>query len=158
MTRIRKVVVRCLSAALGTCVMAMTGLAVLQVVLRYVFASSLIWVEEVSVIIMLWMTWLGVSVLWLTQSHIAVDFLSGRLSQRINRVLAVIFNGIAIIIAGAILWVSRETLSTMVGMELDTLAIDLSIKYYPVPVGAVGLGLAALLDLCDKLCKQEVGA
>ena len=158
MTRIRKVVVRCLSAALGTCVMAMTGLAVLQVVLRYVFASSLIWVEEVSVIIMLWMTWLGVSVLWLTQSHIAVDFLSGRLSQRINRVLAVIFNGIAIIIAGAILWVSRETLSTMVGMELDTLAIDLSIKYYPVSVGAVGLGLAALLDLCDKLCKQEVGA
>jgi len=138
--------------------MAMTGLAVLQVVLRYVFASSLIWVEEVSVIIMLWMTWLGVSVLWLTQSHIAVDFLTGRLSQRINRVLAVIFNGIAIIIAGAILWVSRETLSTMVGMELDTLAIDLSIKYYPVPVGAVGLGLAALLDLCDKLCKQEVEA
>lgn len=158
MTRIRNVVVRCLSAALGTCVMAMTGLAVLQVVLRYVFASSLIWVEEVSVIIMLWMTWLGVSVLWLTQSHIAVDFLTSRLSQRINRVLAVIFNGIAIIIAGAILWASRETLSTMVGMELDTLAIDLSIKYYPVPVGAVGLGLAALLDLCDKLRKQEVGA
>jgi len=34
----------------------------------------------------------------------------------------------------------------------------LSIKYYPVPVGAIGLGLAALLDLCDKLRKQEVGA
>jgi TRAP-type C4-dicarboxylate transport system permease small subunit len=158
MTRIRNVVVRCLSAALGTCVMAMTGLAVLQVVLRYVFASSLIWVEEVSVIIMLWMTWLGVTVLWLTQSHIAVDFLTGRLSQRTNRALVVIFDGIAIIIAGAILWASRETLSTMVGMELDTLAIDLSIKYYPVPVGAVGLGLAALLDLYDKLRKQEVAA
>ena len=158
MTRIRSVVVRCLSAALGTCVMAMTGLAVLQVVLRYVFASSLIWVEEVSVIIMLWMTWLGVTVLWLTQSHIAVDFLTGRLSQRTNRALVVIFDGIAIIIAGALLWASRETLSTMVGMELDTLAIDLSIKYYPVPVGAIGLGLAALLDLCDKLRKPEVAA
>jgi TRAP-type C4-dicarboxylate transport system permease small subunit len=43
----------------------------------------------------------------------------------------------------------------MVGMELDTLAFDLSIKYYPVPVGAVGLGLAAFLDLCDKLRKKE---
>lgn len=156
MTRFRNIVVRCLSAALGTCVMAMTGLAVLQVVLRYVFASSLIWVEEVSVIIMLWMTWLGVSVLWLTQSHIAVDFLTSSLSQRTNRALVVIFNGIAIIIAGALLWASRETLNTMVGMELDTLAIDLSIKYYPVPVGAVGLGLAAFLDLCDKLRKPEV--
>ena len=156
MTQIRNLMVRYLSATLGTCVMAMTGLAVLQVVLRYVFASSLIWVEEVSVIIMLWMTWLGVTVLWLTQSHIAVDFLTGRLSQRINWVLGVIFNGIAIIIAGAILWASRETLSTMVGMELDTLAIDLSIKYYPIPVGAVGLGLAALLDLCERLRKHEV--
>jgi TRAP-type C4-dicarboxylate transport system permease small subunit len=158
MTRFRNIVVRYLSAALGTCVIAMTGLAVLQVVLRYVFAASLIWVEEVSVIIMLWMTWLGVTVLWLTQSHIAVDFLTSRLSQRTNRALVMIFNGIAIIIAGAILWASRETLSTMVGMELDTLAIDLSIKYYPVPIGAVGLGLAAFLDLCDKLRKQEVEA
>jgi TRAP-type C4-dicarboxylate transport system permease small subunit len=138
--------------------MAMTGLAILQVVLRYVFTASLIWVEEVSVIIMLWMTWLGVTVLWLTQSHIAVDFLTSRLSQHTNRVLVLIFNGIAIIIAGALLLASRETLSTMVGMELDTLAIDLSIKYYPVTVGAVGLALAAFIDLCDKLRKPEVEA
>ena len=158
MTQFRNVVVRILSAALGTCVIAMTGLAVLQVVLRYVFASSLIWVEEVSVIIMLWMTWLGVTVLWLTQSHIAVDFLTSRFSQSTNRALAVIFDGIAIIIAVAFLYASRETLSTMVGMELDTLAIDLSIKYYPVPVGAAGMGLAALLDLCALLGKQEVAA
>ena len=158
MTGFRNIVVRCLTAALGTCVIAMTGLAVLQVILRYVFAASLIWVEEVSVIIMLWMTWLGVTVLWLTRSHIAVDFLTGRLSQRTNRALVVIFNGIAIIVAGGLLWASRETLSTMVGMELDTLAIDLSIKYYPVPVGAVGLALAAFLDLCDKLRKPEVEA
>jgi TRAP-type C4-dicarboxylate transport system permease small subunit len=158
MTRFWNIVVRWLSATLGTCVIAMTGLAILQVVLRYVFSASLIWVEEVSVIIMLWMTWLGVTVLWLTQSHIAVDFLTGRLSQRSNRVLAVIFDGMAIIIAGALLWVSRETLSTMVGMELDTLAIDLSIKYYPIPVGAIGLGIAAFLDLCCKLRNQEAAA
>ena len=98
------------------------------------------------------------TVLWLTQSHIAVDFLTSHLSQRTNRTLVVIIDGIAIIIAGALLWASRETLSTMVGMELDTLAIDLRIKYYPVPVGAVGLGLAAFLDLCDKLPKLEVEA
>ena len=151
----RNIVIRCLSAALGACVMAMTGLAILQVALRYGFSASLVWIEEISVIIMLWMTWLGVAVLWLTQSHIAVDLLISRLSQYANRVLAVVFDGIAIIIAVALLWASRETLSTMVGMELDTLAFDLSIKYYPVPVGAVGLGLAAFLDLCDKLRKKE---
>jgi TRAP-type C4-dicarboxylate transport system permease small subunit len=151
----RNIVIRGLSAALGACVVAMTGLAILQVALRYVFAASLVWVEEISVVIMLWMTWLGVAVLWLTQSHIAVDLLISRLSQHTKRALAVVFDGIAIIIAGALLWASRETLSTMVGMELDTLAFDLSIKYYPVPVGAVGLGLAAFLDLCDKLRKKE---
>jgi TRAP-type C4-dicarboxylate transport system permease small subunit len=152
----RNIVIRGLSAALGACVVAMTGLAILQVALRYVFAASLVWVEEISVVIMLWMTWLGVAVLWLTQSHIAVDLLISRLSQHTKRALAVVFDGIAIIIAGALLWASRETLSTMVGMELDTLAFDLSIKYYPVPVGAVGLGLAAFLDLCDNLRKKEV--
>jgi TRAP-type transport system small permease protein len=156
MTQIRNILIRYLSAFLGVCVMAMTGLAILQVILRYVFAASFIWVEEVSVIMMLWMTWLGATVLWLTQGHIAVDFLTGRCSRHTNKILTVIFDGLAILIAVALIWASRETLATMVGMELDTLAIDLRIKYYPVFVGAIGLGVAACLDLCDQLLKPEI--
>lgn len=156
MTRFQKVIIRLLTAALGLCVMTMAGLAVLQVVLRYVFSSTLIWVEEVSVILMLWMTWLGVTVLWLTHKHIAVDFLTARLPRGTNRTLTVIFDGIALILAGTLLWASRATLSTMVGMELDTLAVDSAVKYYPIPVGAVGIGVAAILDLWAQLRNQEV--
>ena len=156
MTQIRNILIRYLGAFLGACVVTMTGLAILQVILRYVFAASFIWVEEVSVIMMLWMTWLGATVLWLTQSHIAVDFLTGRCSRHANKILTVMFDGLAILIAAALVWASRETLVTMVGMELDTLTIDLRIKYYPVFVGAIGLGLAACLDLCSQFRKSEV--
>lgn len=156
-SRFRSVLVRSLSAVLGICVAAMVGLAILQVILRYVFASSLIWVEEISVMFMLWMTWLGITVLWLKHSHITVDLLTSLLPQRVNIILALIIDGIAVFTACMVLWASRETLSTMSGMELDTLPIDLKIKYFPVPVGAAGLGLAALLDFWAWFREEKVG-
>lgn len=140
------ILIRFLSGTLGLCVLTMAGLAVLQVILRYVFASALMWVEEVSVMIMLWMTWLGASLLWLTRGHIAVDLLTTQFSRHIRKALASVTDIIGIVLSGTLLVASLETLTTLAGMELDTLPIELSIKYYPIPVGAIFLGLAAALD------------
>ncbi|MBU1696099.1 MAG: TRAP transporter small permease [Proteobacteria bacterium] len=140
---------------LGLCVISMTGLAVLQVVLRYIFNSSLIWIEELSVMLMLWITWLGTILLWLTQSHIQVDMLTKQFSISIQKTLASIIDVLVIVAGCALLFVSLGTLSTLTGLELDTMTIDLSVKYYPVPVGAVGLGLAALLNLWHRHLNKD---
>jgi TRAP-type C4-dicarboxylate transport system permease small subunit len=155
--RFRTILIQLLSNSLGLCVMSMGGLAVLQVALRYIFSSPLIWVEEISVMIMLWMTWLGISLLWVSQSHIVVDIFTSHFSHRLQRALASLIDVIAVIAAVSLLIVSRETLKAMAGMELDSLAVDVAIKYYPIPVGAVGLGLAALLDLWSWYQAKEAG-
>jgi TRAP-type C4-dicarboxylate transport system permease small subunit len=113
------------------------------------------WVEEISVMIMLWMTWLGISLLWLTKSHIVVDLLTNQLPQFIQRILAYSIDILVVITAGTIFIVSLETLSTMAGLEFDSLAIDLTIKYYPVPGGAIGLLLAALISLWSRFDGKE---
>lgn len=151
----RQIFIRLLGVTLGLCVMGLAGLAVLQVLLRYVFASPLMWVEEVSVMIMLWMTWLGISLLWLTKSHIVVDLLTNQLSPPMQKALAALVDILAVIAAGTLFVVSQETLRTLAGLELDSLVIDLAIKYYPVPAGAVGLMLAALLNLWSRIGGKE---
>ncbi|NIS67659.1 MAG: TRAP transporter small permease subunit [Proteobacteria bacterium] len=151
----RRILVRLLVVALGLCVTVLAGLAVLQVVLRYVFASPLMWVEEVSVMIMLWMTWLGISLLWLTKSHIVVDLLTNQLSQHVQKALASLIDILAVISGGTLFVLSQETLRTLAGLELDSLALDLAIKYYPVPTGALVLVLAAVINLWSRQSGQE---
>jgi C4-dicarboxylate transporter DctQ subunit len=67
---------------------AMTLLTFTQVVLRYVFDSGLIWALEATVYLFGWLVLVGMSVGVRTNSHIAVDFLSGRLPARGLRMLA----------------------------------------------------------------------
>lgn len=151
----RRMLVRLLGVALGLCVTGLGGLAVLQVLLRYVFASPLMWVEEVSVMIMLWMTWLGISFLWLTKSHIVVDLLTNQLSLSMQKALGSLVDILALSAAGILFVVSQETLRTLAGLELDSLALDLAIKYYPLPAGAVLLVLVAVLNLWSRNSGQE---
>ena len=153
--RLRSIYAGFLGFSLGLCATTMAGLAVLQVILRYVFASSLMWVEEASVIIMLWMTWLGGSLLWLTKSHIVVDLLTNQFSPRIQKTIASLIDVLVIILTGTLFVVSQETLRTLDGLELDSLPIDLTIKYYPVPFGALGLVVAAILNLWSRHSRRE---
>ena len=149
-TFFNQVFVQFLRCSLGLCVAALAGLAALQVILRYIIAASLMWVEEVSVIIMLWLTWLGISLLWMTKSHIVVDLLTSRLPRQIQKTMASIIDIVVCIAAFTLFIISRETLQTSTGMELDTLAVDLTIKYYPIPIGAIGLIVAAMLNLWNR--------
>jgi TRAP-type C4-dicarboxylate transport system permease small subunit len=116
------------------------------------------WVEEISVMIMLWITWLGASLLWITRSHIVVDLLTSQFSKQVQRILVSLIDILTVIAAVTLLIVSIVTLRSLAGLELDSLAIDLSIKYYPVPIGAIGIGLAALLDLWRVCQSKETGS
>jgi TRAP-type C4-dicarboxylate transport system permease small subunit len=153
--RLRGIYAKLLGSTIGLCAMTMAGLAVLQVVLRYIFASSLMWVEEVSVIIMLWMTWLGGSLLWLTRGHIVVDLLTNQFSPRMQKTIASLIDILVIILTGTLFVISQETLRTLAGLELDSLPIYLTIKYYPVPFGALGLVMAAILNLWSRHSRRE---
>ena len=139
-----------LQVTIGLCVAVLVGLALFQVVLRYVFASSLIWVEEVSVMIMIWMAWLGVSLLWLQGSHICLDIVLTKLSASAKHSFAYFMDILIMIAAATLFVVSLETVRAFVGLELSALSIDLSIKYYPVTVGSVCLIFAALLNIWNR--------
>jgi C4-dicarboxylate transporter DctQ subunit len=68
----------------------MTVLTVVQVVLRYVFSTGLVWSLEATTYAFAWLVLIGMSYGVRTGSHIAVDLVTSRLGPRGARVFAVV--------------------------------------------------------------------
>jgi C4-dicarboxylate transporter DctQ subunit len=66
----------------------MTVLTVVQVVLRYVFATGLVWSLEATTYAFAWLVLIGMSYGVRTGAHIAVDLVTSRLGPRSARAFA----------------------------------------------------------------------
>ena len=69
------------SIAIGILMLAMTALAFLQVLSRYVLKTSYPWLEEVVKFMMFWMTYLGVPLLIYKGGNINIDFIPGLIKK-----------------------------------------------------------------------------
>ena len=74
-----------------------------QVVMRYVFNSSLVWSEELARYLYIWMGWLGISIVERNKTHIAVDVLVSKLNGTPQIILKVF---ISIVCIGTCLYLS----------------------------------------------------
>lgn len=61
-----------------------------QVILRYVFSRPLFWAEEVSLQFLVFSTLIGMSLLLKSRRMIAVDILTARLSESVNRKILIL--------------------------------------------------------------------
>lgn len=134
-----------LRIACGAVLGVIVSLAFLQVVLRYAFSSSIVWVEEISVLLLLLLCWLGAAQLWLTRRHVFVDLLgrSGLAKRLIDRAIDILGLGAGLALA----YFSLRTLQSFSGIEMGSLELDASLRYYPIAAGALGIAVAALLNL-----------
>ena len=136
-----------LANAVAAGLVGLVLLTALQVVLRYFFAASLSWVEEVSVLLMSWTTWAGAAVLWLRRGHIAVDIVPRALSPAHLRRFEQVLDIVALVGGLALARVSVDTSAMFGGVEVGGLGLDGSVKYYAVIAGGLGLAAAAALNL-----------
>ncbi len=155
---VRNYLTRGLTPLIGASLLVMLLLAFTQVVLRYAFAASLLWVEEVSVMLLSWMAWLGAIQLWLDRGHLLVDLLPKERAAGLRNAIAIGVNALAIVGGIALAIVSMETLTAFGGIEMGSLEIDASIKYYPVVAGGIGLAAAGGIELWRLLSRADNGA
>lgn len=142
--------------AIGLLVAVLVVLAATQVVLRYGFGASLLWIEEVSVILLIWLAWIGVTYLWLTGAHIAVDLVPSMVNETARRRLAYLADALALAGGTVLFLTSLKTVSIFSGMDLGSLEINAAIKYYPVTAGSAGLAIAAALNIWSRANADEI--
>lgn len=78
----------------------MLGLAVLKIVLRYVFNISLLWSDMMLQHLTLWLCFLGAAVATCERRHISIDVLNRILPSKITRQTNLFVDCVALVVVG----------------------------------------------------------
>lgn len=143
--RVQRAFVRANEAVIVAMGAAMVVLVIGNVFCRYVLNFSLVWAEEVSQYLMVWITFLGAGLALRQGRHVAVELLQERLPDGARRGLrwGVLLAALAFLVATAVLgcmfaWFARD-------METPVLNISMAIPYCAVPLGAALLAIHLVL-------------
>jgi len=124
MRALRKAVLLLIRWLLVVMLLAMTAVLLAQIVCRYFFQMPLVWSEEMALVLMLWITFLGAALLLESREHISIDFLvhlmpdaPRRLIERLAALLMLAFN--SGLTYGAYLVVQATASSITPGMKIS---------------------------------------
>lgn len=133
----------------------MVALVVANVFCRYVLNFSLVWAEEVSQYLMVWVAFLGAGLALRQGRHVAVEMLQDCLPDGARRGLrwgllaAMLAFLLATTVLGAMFaWFARD-------METPVLNIPMAIPYAAVPVGAALLAIHLVLIARDYVAGRH---
>lgn len=116
---------------------AMLALVFANVVARYVLGVSIIWAEEVSQYLMVWVAWLGAGLAMREGRHVAVEMLQDALPGLPRRALRIAI-GAAILAFLVLLTVLGFRFSAFAWRnETPVLNIPMGIPYLAIPLGAM---------------------
>lgn len=142
------------SAALVSYIMVTQAL---EVVLRSIGRPT-IWVYDLNLAAVVGVVFLGIAGAEKAREHIAVDFITARLSERTNRILYAANAAFALLLLGLVSWfgISIVAESIRQGRTMGGLfPIPTAIPEAALPFGAILLALQTVADLYRKLWLRE---
>ncbi|MDR3353523.1 MAG: TRAP transporter small permease [Synergistaceae bacterium] len=130
----------------------------LQVVMRYIFSSSLSWSEELGRYLFIWLTWLSTGYAVRKKRHLRIEVLPDYLSERgkliLDMLAMLIWCGFTIFLINKSFQVT--SLVWRRGQITAALEIPTAFTYAAVPVGALVM-LLRLIDEIWSLAKKLTG-
>jgi C4-dicarboxylate transporter DctQ subunit len=122
---------------------AMTLLTFVQVVLRYVFGSGLLWALETTTYLFGWLVLIGISYGVRKRAHIGIDSLVQAMPPAVRRYIGLFVVAAALFYAGLMFyggWVYLERLHIL-GVDAEDIPIQRWILALCLPIGFALLGL-----------------
>lgn len=102
---------RAVSAIAGGFMGAVVVLVLVGVVARYVVQTSLPWAEEVSRLLLVWLTFMGAAAATFKMSNIRVDTIYGRFPEGRTRIaLEVLAISLTVLALAILIWASKDLL------------------------------------------------
>ena len=113
---------------------AMAVMVFANVALRFLTDHSILWVEEVSRYLMIWLTFLGAGIVLRYGGHIGIDTLQDRLPQHAVYIRAVIFV-LLLGFFGVMVWLGIRYASLTWAQTTPVLEIPVGAVYLAMPIG-----------------------
>ena len=115
----------------------MATLVFMNVVSRYIFNHSIIWAEEVSQYLMVWVAFLGAGLALRQGRHVAIEILQDRLPSTARRMTRHLVALLLIVFMGVLIVLGFQFARFAWDQETPVLNIPLGIPYMAVPIGAL---------------------
>lgn len=115
---------------------AMVALVFANVVCRYIFSFSIIWAEELSQYLMVWIAFLGAGLAMREGRHVAVEMLQDALPQPLGRIARVIVLLAILAFLATLVVLGVMFVSFAWEQETPVMNIPTGIPYLAVPIGA----------------------
>lgn len=125
---------------------AMVGLVIVAVVMRYVFGAPLIYSYDLSTLLFAWMVFLGLAVAERARAHLAVDVIDMALPGRWRATLFAVRQVAMAALSLFIAYIGWQLFSRA-GMIMPSLRVSIGWLYAALPIGFALLALFQLLGL-----------
>ncbi len=133
---------------------AMALMVFANVVLRFLTDQSILWVEEVSRYLMIWLTFLGAGLVFRYGGHIGIDALQDRLPRYAAAIRTVIFVFL-LGFFGFMVWIGFRYAALTWGQTTPVMLIPVGVVYLAMPVGFALLILHLLLMARPYVAKRQ---
>lgn len=121
----------------GLALFATTLILFINVVLRYVFNASTTWAEELIRFIMVWIAFIGGSVLVRKNSHVAIDFFLNFISASWKKRVNIFVNSMCFIFSALMCWLGWELVRFVLERHqtAPALGVPMYVPYLALPLG-----------------------
>jgi len=133
---------------------AMALMVFANVALRFLTDESILWVEEVSRYLMIWLTFLGAGLVLRYGGHIGIDTLQDSFPRQAPAIRCVIF----VLLLGFfafMVWIGTRYATLTWGQTTPVLQIPVGIVYLAMPVGFTLLIVHLFLMLRPWIARRE---
>lgn len=144
-----------LQSLIALMLFGLVGINVLQVFTRYFFDIIILWIEDVSILALSWMTACGIPWLWLEKNHIFMDVIDIVVPAKIVRFLKDIIELAGIAGGMALIRIGARTIEVNSGYIYSTLRYDEAIRYYPLVFTGVMVVAACLLNIAKRAAGRK---
>ncbi len=115
----------------------MATLVFVNVITRYVFNFSIIWAEEVSQYLMIWIAYLGAGLALREGRHVALELLHDCLPVALGRKVRMVVGGLVVAFLGTVTVLGFQFAVFVWSQETPVLNISLGIPSLAIPIGTL---------------------
>lgn len=135
--------------------LALVGLIALTfvgVIMRYIFNAPFAWQEEVQLMLIVWVTFLGGRYAFVTGSHCAIDVLVDLFPKKVQRYFDLVIMAIVVIVLSYTGWQCSKYILQMhnTGRVTNMLHIPYSVIYAPGVIACVTMSIQFILITMKK--------
>lgn len=127
------------------------GVVMLQIISRYLFMNPIIWTDEISTLLQVVLTFLGIGYVFRKKGHISVDFIYRKLPITYQYIISSI-NGCIIIFCLVLLVKDAFTFLASQNIEVNTVpSINISTFYLSFPIGCLIAIVYLFFDILNHI-------